>query len=267
MAHSPIELCTLQDAPAVRLHGRDGAHCTALLYGGQVVSWCDAHGRELLYLSPQSRLDGSTAVRGGIPVVFPQFAAQGPLQRHGFARTQHWQLDSRAGHLNDRITLVWNHARTDHAQWPHDCRVHLHVQLLDQALQVELEVENTGTKALPFCAALHTYLTTTDAARTQLLGLLGDGQAQHFVEPIDHLQFDQTQPLRLLTPQHTLHLTQQGFADTVVWNPGAAHGLHDLPSDGHRHFVCVEAAQLRPVALAAGARWSGRQTLRVHPNA
>ena len=262
MAHSPIELCTLQGAAAVRLHGRDGAHCTALLYGGQVVSWCDAYGRELLYLSPQSRLDGSAAVRGGIPVVFPQFAAQGPLQRHGFVRTQHWQLEPSDGRQSDRITLVWHHMRENHADWPYDCRVQLHVQLLDQALQVELGVENTGTSPLPFCAALHTYLATADAASTQLHGLRTDGQAQHFAEPIDHLQFDQTQPMQLVTPQHTLRIAQQGFTDAVVWNPGAGHGLGDLPPDGHRHFVCVEAAQLTPVVLAAGAHWRGSQTLR-----
>lgn len=266
MANTSIEHCTLQGAPAVRLHAPDGAHCTALLYGGQVVSWCDAQGRELLYLSPKSRLDGSAAVRGGIPVVFPQFAAQGPLQRHGFVRTQQWQDERCSEPQSDAIDLVWQHRAQDHADWPHDCYLRLRVQLQERALHVVLEVENTGSRPMPFCAALHTYLATNDAARTQLHGLRADGLAQHFVEPIDHLQFDQTQPLQLVTPQHTMHITQQGFADTVVWNPGAAHGLGDLPSDGYRHFVCVEAAQLRPVALAAGARWQGSQTLRVRPN-
>jgi glucose-6-phosphate 1-epimerase len=48
----------------------------------------------------------------------------------------------------------------------------------------------------------------------------------------------------------------------VVWNPGAAvgDGLADVEPGGWRRFLCVEAAAVtRPVAVAPGARWTGRQ--------
>ena len=59
-----------------------------------------------------------------------------------------------------------------------------------------------------------------------------------------------------------LTLTADGFADRVVWNPGADAALPDVPSGGAAGFVCLEPAQLAPVTLAPGETWTGRQTLR-----
>lgn len=42
-----------------------------LLHGATVLSWKDASGDEKLWLSESAALDGSKAVRGGIPIVFP----------------------------------------------------------------------------------------------------------------------------------------------------------------------------------------------------
>ena len=62
-----------------------------------------------------------------------------------------------------------------------------------------------------------------------------------------------------------LELTQSGFADLIVWNPGAndAAQLADLPDDGYRSFLCVEAALLTPTEIPAGGRWRGVHTARV----
>jgi hypothetical protein len=51
--------------------------------------------QERLFMSRLSALDGSRAIRGGVPVIFPQFAERGPGMRHGFARVSTWRvLDS-----------------------------------------------------------------------------------------------------------------------------------------------------------------------------
>ena len=47
-----------------------GESVEILLYGATVISW-KTKGRDNLFLSDKSRLDGSKAVRGGIPLVFP----------------------------------------------------------------------------------------------------------------------------------------------------------------------------------------------------
>lgn len=48
-----------------------GESLEILLCGATVISWKDAAGREKLWLSEAAKLDGSKAVRGGIPLVFP----------------------------------------------------------------------------------------------------------------------------------------------------------------------------------------------------
>jgi hypothetical protein len=59
--------------------------------GAQVLSW-HAAGAERLYLSPTSACDGVTAIRGGVPVCFPQFNQRGSLPKHGFVRNMPWRL-------------------------------------------------------------------------------------------------------------------------------------------------------------------------------
>ena len=50
----------------------------------------------------------------------------------------------------------------------------------------------------------------------------------------------------------------------VVWNPWVdkCATLSDMPTDGWRHMLCVEAALAdTPAVVAAGDEWYGRQTL------
>ena len=56
------------------------------------------------------------------------------------------------------------------------------------------------------------------------------------------------------------------WSHTVVWNPGAEScaQLKDMPPDGWRHMLCVEAAQVyAPIRIAPGDFWQGAQRLRV----
>ena len=48
-----------------------GESIEVLLHGATVTSWKDRAGNERLWLSDAAKLDGSKAVRGGIPLVFP----------------------------------------------------------------------------------------------------------------------------------------------------------------------------------------------------
>jgi glucose-6-phosphate 1-epimerase len=77
---------TFGQLPAVLLRAPDGAEAIVTLYGAHLVSWKGSDGRQRLFCSAASVLDGSKAIRGGVPVIFPQFAEQGAGMRHGFAR-------------------------------------------------------------------------------------------------------------------------------------------------------------------------------------
>lgn len=77
-----------------------GASVELLLYGATIISWKSGSKGNLdaverLFVSSKALLDGSKAVRGGIPVVFPCFGAPVhpqhlKLSQHGFARSEIW---------------------------------------------------------------------------------------------------------------------------------------------------------------------------------
>jgi glucose-6-phosphate 1-epimerase len=71
-------------------------------------------------------------------------------------------------------------------------------------------------------------------------------------------------PVVVREPTRALEVASSGFADVVVWNPGAekAAALADLERDGERRMLCVESAavQQRPM-LAPRERWTGEQRL------
>jgi len=93
-----IEMAELHGQPVIKLQTPDGAVALISLFGAQLLSWTPAGGEDRLYLSPKAVFDGRSAIRGGVPVCFPQFAGEGPLPKHGFARNKRWEVSgSRAG--------------------------------------------------------------------------------------------------------------------------------------------------------------------------
>ena len=68
------------------------ATVTIYLHGSHVASWQHG-GKELLFMSENAVYNGTKALRGGIPVCFPQFGDLGPCKaQHGFARNLPWTL-------------------------------------------------------------------------------------------------------------------------------------------------------------------------------
>lgn len=57
-----------------------------------MTTWCDNAGVSRLFTSESALFDGKKAIRGGIPICFPQFAKLGPLAQHGFARVSYWEV-------------------------------------------------------------------------------------------------------------------------------------------------------------------------------
>ena len=267
--------------PAVTLRAPDGARATVLLQGAHLVSWIPAGGEEQLYLSPTSRYGNGASVRGGVPVIFPQFSQRGPLPRHGFVRTRPWQLDETLtrGPYTQAVLRIASNAET-RALWPHEFEAELTVSLGGTQIDIEFAVANTGHTPFEFTAALHTYLRTNDVLKAQLEGLQGLryedcvagrweqqwGDVATVVTEIDRVYQDVAQPLTLRELGRCLTLSARGFTDAVVWNPGAQKcaQLPDMPADDWRHMLCIEAAcAVEPVPLPPGAEWAGTQTLSV----
>jgi glucose-6-phosphate 1-epimerase len=271
---------TFGQLPAVTIRAADGAQATVTLYGGHLVSWQTSDGQERLFCSRDSALDGSRAIRGGVPVIFPQFGARGTGMRHGFARVATWQLEA-SGEADGAAFAQFVLRHTDlpeaiAAAWPFAFTLRLRVAVQGQSLDLALSVHNTGEQAFPFSAALHTYFAIDQLSEARVGGLqrvrYSDETPQdalqaeewlQFSDKLDRIYYQLPGALSLQSGGHTLRLVQQGFTDAVVWNPGAqdAAALPDLADDEQPHFICIEPALIQPDLLAAGAEWTGRQQL------
>lgn len=264
--------------PCVRLRLDANNHLLVALHGGHVLSWV-ANGAEQLYLSPRSLMDGRSAIRGGVPVCFPQFNERGPLPKHGFARNLPWvagDATAQAGAVQLALTL--QHDAATLALWPHPFTLQLVLTLGQGSLALDVSVDNTGSAPLSFMLALHTYFRVANINQTRVDGLDGCASWDSLVDVHSHQQgtihftgeFDRVftaaaAPLQFTDGHKTGQVAQSAsLGNTVVWNPGAAKcaTLADMPPDGFVQMLCIEAAQIdTPVSLAAGARWTGAQHL------
>lgn len=270
---------------AITLQSPDGARLTLSRHGGQLMGWKPAGADEQLYVSPLAKAAAGQALRGGVPVIFPQFADQGDGPRHGIARTREWRLVQKEVGTRDALAVLRLEDDADtQRQWPQVFALELTLRIVGRVLEMELAVENRGESRFEFQAALHSYWKVDDAARVVIEGLqdrryvdslsgLEGVQHSHRLEllagrPIDRIVYGPAAPLRLIelaeTGSRRLLIESEGFDDAVVWNPGPDHGLKDLPADDWQRFVCLELAQIehRPV-LDPGEEWVARQTLTV----
>lgn len=265
----------------------DGAALAACAHGAHLLSWQTPDGRERLFLSARSQPAPGVAIRGGVPVCFPQFSGFGPLPKHGLVRDRAWtplatgtDTDGRA-----RLAYVLGDDETTRARWPHAFRCELELLAAGDTLAVTLSVHNPGPAAFAYTGALHTYFAVTDLAGARLDGLEAqpyrdhagaaaaaggverpaDGAPLGFGAEVDRVYAGVRGPVRLATGNGTLEIAADGFPDVVVWNPGPDKGaaLGDLAPGDWRRYVCVESAVVRaPVTLAPGAVWRGTQRVR-----
>jgi glucose-6-phosphate 1-epimerase len=247
--------------PALRLCAPDGAEATVTLYGAHLVSWRGVVRRERMFVSSRSALDGSRAIRGGVPVIFPQFAERGTGMRHGFARVSQWRVTD-SGVDNGAAFAVLSLDQSDlapqvAAAWPHAFALALRISVRANELAMAFEVSNTAEQAFPFACALHTYHLVDDLAAVRVEGVESGTLA--IADKFDQVYEQVAGTVMLESGAGRVKLEQSGFTDAVVWNPGAADAaaLADMADDEYRRFVCIEPALLGPRTLAPGAVWRG----------
>lgn len=272
---------TVTSAPGPIVAEAPGVRISARARGAHLMSWT-THGVQRLWMSPLSDPGQPDALRGGVPVLFPQFAAFGDLPKHGFARTSDWR-EVPAPTTPGRAALAFELADSEatRALWPPAFHARLDISASPQDLVMVMTIANRGHDVARFTGGLHTYLAVSDPGAT-ITGLEGcrawDGvstRSPHFSEEI-------TGPLRALDTQDRVmtgavapvvlhdavlgevHVAAQGFSNRVVWNPGPGHALPDVAAGDEAHFVCIEPTAVVPVILVPGGVWEARQHLSVH---
>jgi glucose-6-phosphate 1-epimerase len=263
--------------PGVETHfsGREYAILDA---GAQPIAWEPAGQLPVLWLSPLTDFDPGTAVRGGVPIVFPWFGNGRDGDRtpkHGFARTAVWRRTEvtetvkETGELTVRYTLEPPDVSDEH-DTP-DFEAELTASFGNTALTVSLKVTNTGAEPFTYEEALHTYIRVCDVTRIAVSGLEGCSYTDTATgaEPVRQLQ---TEPVRFEGEVDRIYdcagavvvddpgfarrvrITAHGAANTVVWNPGRKLGTSIADVGQYwSEFVCVEAANVRASAVRLSA--------------
>lgn len=264
----------------VELHTSSHARCNIRVQGAHITSWSPAGRGEQLFMSRLSSHDQAQPMRGGIPVIFPQFADMGSLPKHGFARTALWRVDDvQQGGDVASATLVLTDTPESMQLWPYSFTATIRITLSEQSLKVDWQVRNDGVQVMPFQAALHTYFRVTDGQYATIKGLANcpgfdkltqektaaSGVDQLIVKnAIDCIYAQTPDQLSLSAGLGEMHIYKSGFPDTVVWTPWdeGARQIADLADDEGRALICVEAASVNvPITLSPQQIWKGVMTL------
>lgn len=229
------------------------------LHGAHVTSWIPTGEAPVIWTSPTAIYKHGKAIRGGIPICWPWFAdhpTDPTLPAHGIVRTEMWEVVATSHPDSDtaQITLEFP---------PPPDRLPFELFLtisLSNSLMLNLSMTNLAESAFTLTDALHTYLNvgSIDAVRIEGLDRIRyhdkmDGYTEKVQSgdvtigsPCDHV-FESARSDILVhdaSLARTIRVGKVGSDTTVLWNPWkeGAEKIADMPDDGYRTMVCVEAA-------------------------
>lgn len=269
--------------PKIILHHSSGATAEVYLHGAQVTSWVTATGDELLFLSHAAEFT-TKAIRGGIPLCWPQFGGQGSLPAHGFVRTADWEFASSDSLADGAITATLRLTETPAslALWPHKFLLKLAVTLRETTLTVAFHATNTGSEEFTSQLAFHTYFHIEDIHRAAVSGLHGttyqdamhdmtptpeQNESIRFTEETDRIYLNTPSTLQVIdkVSKRTISIEKTNLPDAVVWNPWSAKAqrMPDFGDTEYQQMLCVETARIsEPLTLAPGTQWTAETVFR-----
>ncbi|XP_023553128.1 putative glucose-6-phosphate 1-epimerase isoform X3 [Cucurbita pepo subsp. pepo] len=234
------------------------------------------------------------AVRGGIPICFPQFGARGNLEQHGFARNKIWKIDDNPppltrGEIKDKscIDLLLKPSEDDLKIWPHSFEFRLKICLTaDGNLTLISRIRNINCKPFSFSIAFHTYFSISDISEVRVEGLeildyldnlcdkqrfTEQGDALTFESEIDRVYLSSSDLVAVLDHERkrTFVIRKEGLPDVVVWNPWEkkSKSIVDLGDEDYKQMLCVDGAAIeKPITLKPGEEWTGRLELSILPS-
>jgi glucose-6-phosphate 1-epimerase len=237
----------------------------------------------LFYLSPHYRLGSGKPARGGVPVMFPQFATRGPGPKHGLVRQRDWLQTTAAALTPGETTYELDLPAQPDQHWMGQAR--LRVSALwgsgeqGQCLQMRFEAQNTGDVPFEFTGGLHPYFAVHDVGQLSIQGLDGTAFEDRYEDDkpmragflkgqaFERL-YHQAPAIVLDDGLRRLHLQAEGFDNWMVWNPGTelAAGLGDMPLADWQRFVCVEPVlAAKEKHLGVGEVFAGRLAVTLLP--
>lgn len=281
---SHVQILENNGMTLVQLTHANGSSAQVYLLGATVTSYRTAKKEEVLFLSSKAIFKEGKAIRGGIPICFPQFGP-GALPQHGFARNRLWKIASTGATFNAvQVNLVLQDDEETRKVWNHAFQVEYIVCVHPTRLATEVLVTNKNTsEAFSFTACLHNYFRINDIAQTSISPLnnlkyvdkvqggkqvTSDVDSVSFNGETDRVYLGAPSTITITdksqNPALIFQLDKTGFDDCVVWNPGATKSkeIADLGPDEWKNMVCAEAGAIgSPITLQPGHIWRALQHL------
>lgn len=258
------------------------------LHGAQVTAFTPARQKPVIWMSAKSHFELGKPIRGGVPICFPWFgprAGDPAAPVHGFARLREWTIESTSTNSNGEVVIVLSLKSDDATRkiWPADFTAR-HVITFGSALQMKLEIRNTGGKPIQFEEALHTYIAVGDIRQTTVEGLAGTSYLDKVAQPqirrqddpiirfageTDRIYLDTQSTCIVFDPvfDRRIEIAKSGSDATVVWNPwiNKSKAMPDFGDDEWPGMLCVETvnANKHVVELAPDAAHTMTATVRV----
>ncbi|CAM9604716.1 unnamed protein product [Scytosiphon promiscuus] len=269
-----------------------GGSVEVQLHGATVTSFKTSTGSEVLFLSEKAIFNGAKAIRGGIPLVFPQFGQPDKaMPSHGLARTALWKLSdddqpAEDGHV--KANLLLGHTDETLAKWPHPFSLRYEVDLSADALAVTLHVTNPGEEAFDFQTLLHTYLSVPEIESAKIEGFhnvryvdqlenhdtfTDERQEADFTREVDRIYSDDIGDVSVVGGTKVANScvkTSPGAeevcvpVDVVLWNPwiDKAKSLADFGDEEYHKMVCIEPGIVSKFhSIAPGETFSLKQVI------
>ncbi|PKC17581.1 galactose mutarotase-like protein [Rhizophagus irregularis] len=286
----PVEV--LEDK--VILKDSKGSSAEVYYFGATVTSW-KYRGKELLFLSKKSLLDGTKGIRGGIPIIFPQFAKAtdssaetAALPQHGLARISKFEWNGVSVDNESEVSVRFglnNSQVPENLQkdWPKKFKLIFTVTLNDDTLKTNLSVKNEDTAPFDFNVLLHTYYSVPDISKVSVEGLQNISyidKVKNFITVVDNyksVKFTQETDriygnvpteiikINISDESNEAFLLQRiNLKDSVVWNPwiDKAKGMSDFDDDEYKQMVCVEPGHVTEyITLKSEESWEGGQII------
>jgi len=268
-------------------HGTANSSVTVIPFGATITSW-KIDGQEHIFVSKNAIMDGSKAIRGGIPICFPNFGPWSYGAQHGFARnSKDWQVpcepkvDISTGDVE--LTLVLKDTEETRKIWNKKFTLLYKITLKESALHLNINVKNEGDEDLDLTFCFHTYFTTTNLESVQVTDLKGLTYTDKTIEGCpskeeinemveikgftDRVYAKAPDEIKVLgvSNEKTLKLKKSGLTDWVVWNPyETAAKMSDMHENGHLEFVCVEATQASDrIVIKPGEDWQAKHSMEI----
>ena len=236
------------------------AEAEIYLHGGHLTHYKVQGEAPLIFDAKESSVTPPKSVHAGIPICWPWFGVhptESTKPQHGFARDKVWSLKSTTTIDADKtvVTLTLSDDEETHALFPYAFELELPFTI-SRSLTISLQTTNRDKSPFVITQALHTYFAVNDVQNIKILGV----ENTRFVDYTDHkkeksesqaLQIDQ-EVNRVYIPTRStctivdeemkrkISIEKSGSDSTTIWNPWRGSGIHDLPEDKYKKFVCVE---------------------------